>query len=121
MIPAASQRRPPPPRDPPPAVPALSVLLIHANERVSVDRLVSALWGDDAGGRPGGTLQSHMWRLRQALEPDRRRGEPFRTVVHDASGYRLLATTEQVDSLRFEDYAAEAQHLLAGEQAKRAL
>jgi predicted ATPase/DNA-binding SARP family transcriptional activator len=100
---------------------ALSVLLINANKRVSVDALMSALWGERARDRSEDTLQSHMWRLRRALEPLRRRGEPFTTVVHDVSGYRLLVTTDQVDSLRFSDLAGEAQHLLAGDQAERAL
>ncbi|HEV7657601.1 MAG TPA: BTAD domain-containing putative transcriptional regulator [Mycobacteriales bacterium] len=100
---------------------ALSVLLIHANQRVSVDALVSALWGDRAHDRHEETLKSHMWRLRQALEPDRRRGQPFTTVVHDSSGYRLLVTTDQVDSMQFSNLAADAQHLLARDEADRAL
>jgi predicted ATPase len=100
---------------------ALALLLIHAGHRVGVDALTGAMWGQDASSRAPSTLESHVWRLRKVLEPARGRGEPSAVLPHDVDGYRLLATTDQVDSLRFARLAGEAVHLLADNRAERAL
>ena len=80
----------------------LSMLVLHANQRVSTDSLVDAVWG--AGGGPDRlpTLESHIWRLRRVLEPGRRRGEAPQILVNDDSGYRFVALPGQLDSARFE-------------------
>src|SRR5437762_8487421 len=45
----------------------LAVLLLHANEPVSPDRLALALWGEDAAAGSIKTVQVHVSRLRKAL------------------------------------------------------
>ncbi|MGH2898312.1 MAG: AfsR/SARP family transcriptional regulator, partial [Solirubrobacteraceae bacterium] len=45
----------------------LAVLLLHANEPVSAERLALALWGEDAPGAATKTVQVHVSRLRKAL------------------------------------------------------
>ena len=45
----------------------LAVLLLHANEPVSADRLALALWGEDAPASAVKTVQVHVSRLRKAL------------------------------------------------------
>lgn len=45
----------------------LAVLLLHANEPVSAERLAVALWGDDAPPGAIKTVQVHISRLRKAL------------------------------------------------------
>ena len=45
----------------------LAVLLLHANEPVSAERLALALWGEDAPGGAVKTVQVHVSRLRKAL------------------------------------------------------
>ena len=45
----------------------LAVLLLHANEPVSAERLALALWGEDAPGGAVKTVQVHVSRLRRAL------------------------------------------------------
>ena len=60
----------------------LAVLLLHANEPVSAERLALALWGEDAPGGAVKTVQVHVSRLRRAL------GDPG-IVATTAGGYRL--------------------------------
>src|SRR5919108_6408627 len=45
----------------------LAVLLLHAGEVVSVDRLIDELWGDEPPATAVKTLQAHVSRLRRAL------------------------------------------------------
>ena len=45
----------------------LAVLLLHANEPVSAERLAVALWGEDAPAGAVKTVQVHVSRLRKAL------------------------------------------------------
>src|SRR3954454_13409264 len=45
----------------------LAMLLLHANEPVSPERLALALWGEEAPPNAVRTLQVHLSRLRSAL------------------------------------------------------
>lgn len=100
---------------------ALSLLLIHLNQRVSVDALMDAMWSGVPGLGSVSTLESHIYRLRRVLEPDRQRGAPPERLVNDAGGYRLLATPEEVDSQRLLALAEDARALLATGDPHRAL
>lgn len=99
----------------------LSTLLLHLGRRVSVDLLLDAVWGDDATTSSIGTLESHIWRLRRVLEPDRRRGEAATVLLNDSGGYRLVVTPSQVDSARLEQLSLQVLDLLATGQGDRAL
>ena len=46
----------------------LAILLIHAGEVVSADRLIEELWGSDLPGNPANALQVVVSRVRKALE-----------------------------------------------------
>lgn len=98
---------------------ALSVLLAHANHRVSTDSLLDALWGEGTG-RTAQTLESHVFRLRKLLEPEHQAGQPYSTLLHNAQGYQLLAAADQVDSMWFEQLAAQARDLMVSGQPERA-
>lgn len=100
---------------------ALSLLLVHANERTSTDALIDALWGDAPPSGAKATLSSHLFRLRRALETNRARGSPFATVVHDAGGYRLVASPTAIDSQAFEEKAEASRDLLSNGHPERAL
>jgi len=80
----------------------LSMLVLHANQRVSTDSLVDVVWGASGGLDRLPTLESHIWRLRRILEPGRRRGQAAQILVNDNSGYRFVALPGQIDSARFE-------------------
>ena len=49
----------------------LAILLIHAGEVVSADRLIEDLWGGDLPGHPANALQVVVSRVRKALGPGR--------------------------------------------------
>ena len=100
---------------------ALAVLLVHADQRVGSETLVSAIWGDPATRRAVSTLDTHIWRLRKVLEPNRARGVPSTLLIHDHGGFRLVVRTDQVDSLLFEQLVEDAGALLGGGQPERAL
>ena len=51
----------------------LALLLIHANEVVSTDRIIDELWGDELVPGRQNALWVHVSNLRSALEPDRER------------------------------------------------
>ena len=99
----------------------LSVLLVHANHRVSTDSLLDALWGDIVSEQNAQTLESHIWRLRKLLEPEHRSGVPYSTVLHSSQGYQLLVAGDQVDSMLFAQLAGQARDLMVSGQPARAL
>ena len=73
----------------------LGVLLVHANEVVSSDRLVDILWGDHTRPSAVHTLHTLVSRLRATLGDERVETRP--------PGYRLRAATDDVDAFRFEE------------------
>jgi DNA-binding SARP family transcriptional activator/pimeloyl-ACP methyl ester carboxylesterase len=81
----------------------LGVLLLHANEVVSSDRLVEALWGERPPATGSKALQMHVSELRDLLEPERARGGPGRILVTRPPGYELRVKPGQLDLHRFED------------------
>jgi predicted ATPase/DNA-binding SARP family transcriptional activator len=68
-------------------------LLLHANEQVSVDRLLSALWGEQAPSSGPKLVQLYVSNLRKALGTD--------AIETTPGGYRLNLADSELDSLRF--------------------
>ena len=91
----------------------LAVLLLHANEPVSAERLALALWGEDAPGSAVKTVQVHVSRLRKAL------GDPD-IVATTAAGYRLRVRPDELDSQRFERLVEDGRRALASGQPEHA-
>jgi DNA-binding SARP family transcriptional activator len=79
----------------------LAMLLLHANEVVSSDRLIDALWGASPPLRAAKTIQVYVSRLRKALPDDR--------LVTRAPGYVLYLDHGELDLARFERLVAEAR------------
>ena len=77
----------------------LAMLLLHANEVVSVDRLCDAMWGDQLPATGVKTVQIHVSRLRRTLGADR--------VVTRAPGYLLRVEDGETDAQRFGRLVAE--------------
>ncbi len=99
----------------------LALLAVHANRRVPVDTMIEALWGDQVTDGRASTLESHVWRLRRVLEPDRGRGMAPTVLVNDAGGYRLLVDPADIDSAVFERLADEGRDALGTGRPDRAL
>jgi DNA-binding SARP family transcriptional activator/tetratricopeptide (TPR) repeat protein len=79
----------------------LGLLLLRAGRLVPGPTLVADLWGDAPPGRAENSIQVHVSRLRRAL--------PSELLVTRAPGYLIDVEPEQVDAVRFERAAVEAQ------------
>jgi predicted ATPase/DNA-binding SARP family transcriptional activator/class 3 adenylate cyclase len=91
----------------------LAVLLVHANEAISTDRLVDALWGAEPPDTAGKALQVYVSRLRKLLEPE---GKAL--LVTRPPGYALDLGGHSLDLHRFERLRADAgQALQEGDPA----
>jgi predicted ATPase/DNA-binding SARP family transcriptional activator len=89
----------------------LGVLLVNANQVVSADRLLEEVWGNQQPTGGAKTLQYHISKLRDVLEPDRERGDQG-VVVTEAGGYRLVVDAGQVDADHFETLGRKGARLL---------
>jgi DNA-binding SARP family transcriptional activator len=77
-----------------------AVLLLHANEVVSTDRLSDALWGQDPPRRAAKNIQVYVSRLRKELGEGR--------LVTRPPGYVLQVDRSELDLGRFEQLVGEA-------------
>ncbi len=98
----------------------LCVLLARANQVVSVDELVEGLWGDEPPPTAEKSLQAHVVRLRDALEPQRVRGTPGTLIYTVGPGYVLRCDPDAVDAHRFEGLAREGHAALSAGAASTA-
>src|SRR5829696_7293242 len=91
----------------------LAVLLLHANEPVSAERLAVGLWGEDAPAGAVKTVQVHVSRLRKAL------GNP-EALTTTPAGYRLRVRPGELDAERFARGVARGRRALDAGDAERA-
>ena len=75
----------------------LAMLALHANEAVSLDRLVDGLWGEDPPSSAPKMVQQYVSQLRRLLADA---GGP--RIVTRGRGYVLEVDPDAVDALRFE-------------------
>jgi peptide/nickel transport system substrate-binding protein len=80
----------------------LAVLALHANETVSVDRLVDALWGDRPPATAQKMVQLYVSQLRRLLAADSVQ------IVTQGHGYELRIEAGVVDAASFERLVEEA-------------
>ena len=97
----------------------LALLLLHANEVVSTDRLIDDLWGDSPPESAANMLQGYVSHLRKTLEPGSHRGE-HEVLVSRPPGYVLQVRPDQVDAERFERLTSEGRQLLEDGDARAA-
>jgi DNA-binding SARP family transcriptional activator/tetratricopeptide (TPR) repeat protein len=71
----------------------LAVLALSAGQAVSVDRLTTAVWGEDASVDARANVQSNVRRLRRLLGAE--------LVATRGGGYALQVEPDRVDALRF--------------------
>ncbi len=82
----------------------LAILLIHANEVISVDRLTDLLWENDLPEDPANALRFHVSKLRDSLQIRE-------AIATEAPGYVLHVEATHLDTLRFDELAANAREL----------
>lgn len=88
----------------------LAMLALHANQVVSTDRLVEAVW--DAAPPPSAdrTLRTYVSHLRKTIDAGRARHRAH--LRTQAPGYLLHIHPDAVDALRFERLVADARKAL---------
>ncbi|HEX3607546.1 MAG TPA: BTAD domain-containing putative transcriptional regulator [Candidatus Dormibacteraeota bacterium] len=90
----------------------LGLLALDPGRVVSTDRLITALWGEDAPPTALNLIQGHVGDLRRLLGPD--------ALLTRPPGYLLQVGDDEVDALRFERLVAEARELLRPDPAAAA-
>lgn len=84
----------------------LAILLLHANEVVSTDRLIDELWGESPPETAANTLQVYVSQLRKALEVKD-------AIATRPPGYALQLPPEQLDLGCFERLLEDGRRALA--------
>src|SRR5919197_13551 len=93
----------------------LAILLLHANEVVSVERLADELYAGSPPATAGAQVRDHVSQLRKLLGP-----EAGALLETRSPGYVLHLDAEQLDAARFERLLTAASDDLAGGQDARA-
>ena len=88
----------------------LALLLIHAGETLSIDRIVDELWGESPPRTATTSLQNLVSQLRKSLGTD--------LLVTKQPGYVLRVEPSQVDFLRFEQLVAQARRSSPEDRAR---
>ncbi|MFE7353838.1 BTAD domain-containing putative transcriptional regulator [Streptomyces sp. NPDC057543] len=83
----------------------LAVLLLEANQVVTVDELVDRVWGEQAPQRARSTLYSYLSRLRLALRTAAEEAQ----IARRSGGYVLAVAATDVDLHRFRSLSARAR------------
>ena len=91
----------------------MAMLVLHANQPVSAERLAVALWGEDAAGDAVKTVRVHVSRIRTSL------GDP-EALVTEPAGYRLRVGPGELDADRFEELLERGRQALTDGTPERA-
>lgn len=90
----------------------LTALLVHANQTVSADGLIDALWNGEPPASAAKTLQTYVSQLRRELEPSALPGD-WRALRTVDGGYRLRVSDDRLDASRFERLTYEGRQALS--------
>jgi DNA-binding SARP family transcriptional activator len=82
----------------------LAILLVHAGQPVSVDRLIDELWGEDAPAAALKTIQVYVSNLRKVLDKG--------TLLTRGGGYVLEIGPDDIDAARFQTLHARGRDAL---------
>jgi DNA-binding SARP family transcriptional activator len=92
----------------------LALLLVHANEVVSIDRLIDGLWGDTPPKSAAKLVQGYVSQLRRSLAAGSdEEGGDGGPVLTRPSGYILRLDEGQLDAERFRTLLDKARTALA--------
>jgi predicted ATPase/DNA-binding SARP family transcriptional activator len=97
----------------------LALLLLHANETLSTDRLIDELWGERPPPTAAKAVQVHISRLRKALAAGAGNGSDG-VVVTRERGYELRLDPDCLDAHRFERLLAKGRAELEAGDPERA-
>ncbi len=102
----------------------LAALLLHANQVVTVDRLIDRVWGQDPPPSAAANLRTHVAALRRNLS----RAKGSARVVARSGGYLIVVRPGELDLSAFEELAGQgraavqrSEHALAARRFGEAL
>ncbi|WP_329443767.1 ABC transporter substrate-binding protein [Streptomyces canus] len=99
----------------------LALLVVELNQAVPTDRLIDEVWDGEPPDGAVTSVQTYVFHLRRALEPDRARGAPCEVLESRNHGYLLRAGPLATDAGRFEAGLWEGREALdAGRYAEAA-
>jgi len=81
----------------------LALLVANAGSYVSIEAIIDAVWGEEAGSNARRVVQTYVANLRAEL------GD---TIVKTGNGWRLDVSREQIDAASFEDEYQAAREVL---------
>jgi DNA-binding SARP family transcriptional activator len=93
----------------------LAVLLLHANEFVSRERLIDDLWGESPPPTARKAVNVYLSQLRKVLA--RNGDDPIATAD---GGYRLQIEPDRLDATRMQVFVASARECVSGGELNRA-
>lgn len=91
----------------------LAILLLNANQVMSIDRLIDGVWGQDVPATAIAQVQAAVSALRRTLGRDG-------LIVTRAPGYLIRVQPGELDLQVFEQHASEASEALACDRAEQA-
>ena len=97
----------------------LALLVLHAGEPVSADRLIDELWGEDPPPTARTVVHGLVSRLRGVLGQGRGEARLDTILQTSGSGYRLHIEPEAVDAHRFKQLIDEARGAPAESRATK--
>ena len=101
---------------PPKVSRVLALLLLRANQVVSMDSLIEELWGEHPPLSATGTAQTYIYQLRKFLDPRSQRAGGAEWLITKPPGYLTLVSPHQLDATAFEAMSRRGRQLLeAGE------
>ena len=97
----------------------LALLILHAGEVISADRLIDELWGESPPPTATTALQGLVSTLRKRLEPAKAAGEARAVLRTVPPGYALAADPGRVDANLFRRLLEEVSGVAAAERSAR--
>ena len=94
----------------------LALLLLHANEVVSRERLIDEVWGEAAPATVENAVQVYVSRLRKLVQSS----NGGVVVSREGNGYLLTIVPEQLDANRFEQLVRDGRRARAAGDNDRA-
>ena len=94
----------------------LGMLLLHANQSVSIDRIIDALWNDDPPTTARHAVEVYVCDLRRSLG-----GDAHPRLLTRRHGYELRVEEGELDAARFELLCDAARRARAGGDLASAL
>jgi DNA-binding SARP family transcriptional activator len=91
----------------------LGVLTLAVNTPVRLERIAEIVWPEGPPARWDAAVQSHISRLRNALEPDRAPRSQSTRLETRGDAYVLHLSDDELDASRFERSAAEGRAALS--------